>query len=469
MMLVPFTFILILVVPLVLVGLILLIIKKPRLALIILGTLVLFPVAFIMVMMLLKFFGGAVAGVPRVDLSMSVLVFPLIFALVVGFIYLLVKYPKAGLITLGVVVLAVLGFLGLFMSHKVVYVSERSAQHHAVATVVEAKNGHSENIIRNEEELTAIWREGIEDEFQVDVYPSQKAAARALGKQLVELATKLEDGKEPEWFVINPKHSRVDKEILGELSKAIEEYKGNDNPILSEASSTLSREANVTLKMIQFTPDSPDSPIQSGTFEARVSVNSKKSTITLQFSEKPWLENFSAYCNSNPGRQYVVVRSKSSCTNENQARREVKTAATRVLVWKLHDMGVSSSVDFGDIEKHGFIADKFVQSLRGNTQIFRQAILLDVSGDNMNKLFRDKQRNMAETVKTLAYAKSKKVTTWVRMLISLAGLITVICVVYLIVNVATKGYYTLVLRIVTAAAIIIGAIVLSLVLFGIRI
>ena len=473
---------LILVVAPVLIGLIVLIIKKPKIALTILGVLVLLPVAFAILSPVLRML-MSLYGVPRVQLSL--LVYPLIFALIAGFIYMLVKYPKAGLITLGVVALAVLGFVGIFMDNKVVSVSETGTHNQAVyvqtkptatpEALIEAYDDVIESY-KNADETSAVWRDGIEDEFQVDVYPSQKAAARALGKQIVELATKLNDGKEPQWFELSP-IGVEDSDVFSEYSKAIEAAKSNpDNPILETAKGLEEDVARVGLVLRKFTTTSVDNihgTILSGTLEASASIKGKKSVITFQFDEKGWLENFSAYTNSHPGRQYVVVRSKSSCTSAEWAQREAMTAACRVLASMLRDVGLHNfTVNPADVEKHGFVVDKFTQSLQGSvSNIWRQAILLDVSGDKMSQLMASKAYQLslqsvkvAETRVAEATRRAKVMTTWARMLLSLVGLITVICVVYLIVNVATKGYYTLVLRIATAAAIIIGVIVLFMLL-----
>jgi hypothetical protein len=391
----------------------------------------------------------------------------LILALVVGLIVLFVKNPKTGFTVLGVIGIILAAFfwvatVATFPVSKEVTVTEMTTYSPA-ATAVNVTNGHS----IEHEELAAIWRDGIEDEFEVDIYPSQKAAARQLGRKVIELATKLNDGKEPQWFE-SSLSGDVSDEVLSEFNKIIKNNQSNpDNPILTSAKGLEGSVATVGLILRNAATGGCDhGKILAGMLEASANIKGKKSTVSAEFSNKPWLENFSAYCNSNPGRQYVVVRSKSSCTSAEWAQKEATTAASRVLAGKLHTKGMSGfSIDSADIEKYGFIADTFTQSLTGSvSDIWRQVILLDVSGDKMTPLMDTTVSRMKETLKAKVTEIQHKRLTWARMLISLAGLITVICVVYLIVNVATKGYYTLVLRLVTAAAIVIGAIVLFLLL-----
>ena len=50
--------------------------------------------------------------------------------------------------------------------------------------------------------------------------------------------------------------------------------------------------------------------------------------------------------------------------------------------------------------------------------------------------------------------------SWAYHVMSAIGVAIVICVIYLILNAATKGYYTVVLRILTITGIIVAVIIL---------
>ena len=446
-------------------------VKNPKAGFTILGVLA-GTVAVIFVLLMLLRTGAPV--VPGAAINLSVFLFLPAVALIAGFIYLLIKYPKPALITLLVVGIAAFALIWFVVPPKMVSVTSSPHQQVTVQSRVPVdglhiENGQSENVIRNDQELSAVWRDGIEDEFEVDVYPSQKASARQLARQIVKLATKLNDGQEPQWFELSLV-SFDDTDVFSEFTKTIEKLKANpDNPILTSAKGLEGGVATIGLMLKNSTIGGKNHrEVLSGTLQASASISGKRSEVTSKFDEKGWLENFSAYTNSHPDRRYVVVRSKSSCTNSEWAQKEAMTAATSVLASKLRDQGLSNfTVNPDDVETHGFIADKFTQSMAGSaSNIWRQAILLDVSSDKMSHLADAKKNLLAQTTAAKAGHTRQMRQTWARMLLSLAGLITVICVVYLIVNVATKGYYTLVLRIVTVATIVIGAIVLLLVVLN---
>ena len=83
--------------------------------------------------------------------------------------------------------------------------------------------------------------------------------------------------------------------------------------------------------------------------------------------------------------------------------------------------------------------------------IWRHAVLLDVSPQRLQSLISAK----TEVVRI-------QQDTWLRLFVSLGGMILLVCVVYAIANAATKGYYSTVLAVsAVTAAVILGLIILN--------
>ena len=102
-----------------------------------------------------------------------------------------------------------------------------------------------------------------------------------------------------------------------------------------------------------------------------------------------------------------------------------------------------------DILERDFIVDRFTQNFDGRAgKIWRQALLIDASVGKLEELAHHK------TVVARAIKWS-----WARMFGSIAGLLTLITVVYAFLNAATKGYYAWSLRI---AGIVLAATVIIL-------
>jgi len=106
-----------------------------------------------------------------------------------------------------------------------------------------------------------------------------------------------------------------------------------------------------------------------------------------------------------------------------------------------------------DAKANKLIVDNFTQSFQGTAgRIWRQAILLDVSQPKLNQLLQTKVRH-SQTVHRV----------WVEKVGSLLGLALIVLILYIFLNAATKGYYTITLKIVAFVLVVvaIAAVVLG--------
>ena len=250
-----------------------------------------------------------------------------------------------------------------------------------------------------------VWLPGIEDQFEADVYPSKQSAVRALG-----LRTKGQAGV---------KLNTVDIET---------------------------RPAPW--------PGESETKLNSGRVEATVTGNNKQTTIAANFVEKPWVENFADFVNRNPKDKWILALSAQSCTSQAAAEQQAMSYACRKIAQLLNQVRQRRSgftINPADIRTGGFIADKFVQSFDGAVgRIWRQAILINAS-----------QNKLAELAHRKKIARQSWRARWARELISIVGLTVLICVVYLFLNAATRGYYTWSLRIVAVVLVLAGILLVS--------
>jgi len=168
-------------------------------------------------------------------------------------------------------------------------------------------------------------------------------------------------------------------------------------------------------------------------------------------SEKIWVENFTDYVNRNPAQKWILARSQQPSTTETQAIAQAMDDASRKISRLLNEMPNKGpilrppvTVTRTDILNAGLITDRFGQSFLGSAgTIYRHALLIDASPQKLTQLA---NQNM-----TIWQAGR---TRLIRDIISAAGIMILICLVYLFLNAATRGYYTWSLRIAATVLIL---------------
>ncbi len=308
-----------------------------------------------------------------------------------------------------------------------------------------------------------IWSPGMEYEFDADVYPSKLSAVRALGLRIEKPLRKVIGESEPEKILIFLEDS--EPALVTELAKAIDRTLSAPKCFIQPGQTDLKQgQVGISLKFVdvesQTAPwsEQTDTTISKGRIEANIVTLSRQATINESFVEKPWFDNFSGFLSSHPKREFIVARSTGSCTSYELADNQALSNACRIVAARLNTfrhprsplIKSGFSVIPDDIKQFGFITDSFVQTFSGSVSpIYRKAVLLDMS--------RDKLQSLANQKFSLLHSQR---ATWFKMIISLAGIIALICVVYLFLNAATKGYYTWALRIVAIVLTTIFVLIL---------
>lgn len=478
MVLLPLTFLFVL--------LIILIAKAPRAgAWVVGGLLLLAPVIYMRL---------AAAGMFHDDEAIPLFVLPLAFLFVL-LVVLLAKAPKvgAGLI----VALAVMVVLGFFLApavshHWAGYAPTGDVIHsqwketvteHGVDTVQvwEDRSVESDVIgMRQEsptppmppvpvttapsEPLSPIWSEGVEQEFEADVYPSSVAAARALGRPMADaIQTMAGDPGAAIKVVIFQEDN--DRSPVSALGKAIErELPGVQCFIEADRRNVQPGEVGVTLRidtshqtiaLVEGTSVVISNPQESVRIVATASTEDRRGSVEARFIDKPWVENFGAFASARPGSEFIVTRSNGTCTSEGEAHQQAledaKARLTEVLGRRM-ERGFAElarpAVSTMDIQNGGFVADRFVQSLKTSAgRVWRQALLVDVSGQKLAQLAR---------VKVIESRQIRE--SWARMGLSVVGVLVLIGVIYFFLNMATRGYYEWSLRIAGVVLAVVAVV-----------
>lgn len=160
-------------------------------------------------------------------------------------------------------------------------------------------------------------------------------------------------------------------------------------------------------------------------------------------STKPWLDHLPGYLNQHPQQDLEVAYSYDGCTHQAEAHAQALQHARQILEQRVAPLALPQNYD---LDQSGIIQDRFTQRLHGSTSdIWRSALLLDLSSDKIKAITESLQAQVSLTRRT-----------WTRQLGSGLGLAFVLFLLYLFLNAATRGYYTISLRIATAVLVVAG-------------
>ncbi len=370
-----------------------------------------------------------------------VLSFTAIAALVL-LVRLCIKKPLVGAIVVAVLLLTPIFLWFLAIPHRIV-----SYEQQAVPVVP--------SVIQSWDNTAAIWSPGIEDQFKADVYPSKISAVRALGPRISEQFRHIMgDSESPDTIVIFQNSQDID--LLEQLREVILKLYPNIKCRIEIGGASLQKsEVGIRFHFSDThyaqSTSSSRVTLTSGTLQSTISNENRSTNISIDYVEKPWVDNFAEFLNSNPKSRFLVARSAESCLSEAEANQQAMHNACFQVGPLLTKIRNPIKLNPNDILENGLVVDRFVQSFDGTAgKIWRQALLIDASKENLNRLVRHKSR----------IAKARKFS-FMRTFFSIAVLFILIIIVYAFLNAATKGYYTWSLRI---AGFVLAVILIFLLL-----
>jgi len=315
-----------------------------------------------------------------------------------------------------------------------------------------------------------IWTEGIEDQFEADVYASkQQATAVLAGQASVLLSQVMEDNIAPLDATIfggNDMTVQLLNTFAHELREQCDLAQVVVQTVLPNTVPKEPRTASIILDMPKHENrvhqrDSLTYPVGSGTLRTRIHGTSARIlTRTADFLEKPWVNNLGAVLNKHQDVTLAIARSNGTCTSQLEAQQQAMANVRSLVTQELQRLprpqtvlNRELAVSDLDAKANKLIVDNFTQSFQGTAgRIWRQAILLDVSQPKLNQLLQTKVRH-SQTVHRV----------WVEKVGSLLGLALIVLILYIFLNAATKGYYTITLKIVAFVLVVvaIAAVVLG--------
>lgn len=304
------------------------------------------------------------------------------------------------------------------------------------------------------EPLSPIWSEGVEQEFEADVYPSILAAARALGRRMADPIRTVSGDPNAAVKVILFQENN-ERSLIATFGRAVEqELPGVRCSIEADLRNIQPEEVGVTFRVVpgHFEVDMAQAgtitfpnPQDSTQIVATASTaTDRRASAEARFIDKSWVDGFGSYASARPNESFIIARSNGTCTSESEANQQSLEDARSRLTEALGRETGRSLADWGrppisttDVLNGGFVKDRFVQSFDTTTgKVWRQAMLIDVSGPKLSQLSARKVHESREVR-----------MTWARMALSSVGVLLLIGVIYFFLNMATRGYYEWSLRI----------------------
>ena len=335
--------------------------------------------------------------------------------------------------------------------------------------------------------MPAIWTEGMEDEFQADIYPSEERAALALARQAAPLLSSLTPKQSQVSSIEVDGSGSVPIQLLNVFADKLKELTGvSDMLVQSNSSNNMTQDPNsVAISLLRAHWDHGSrsySPyptrnhstrgevlLQEGSGTLRIDIVGRDRQHELSRSveviEKPWVQDLNSVLNEHPNAPLVVARSSETCTDQLEARQQAMNSAVSMVQSVIKQVAPSDGVNHiainaiseQDLTQFDLILDQFSQSFNStNSRIWRHAILLDLDSNKLTPLLQSR-------VSTTTRERVSHRLRWARQFGSLGGLALIVLVLYVFLNAATKGYYTWSLRI--AAVILIGVFIVALLNF----
>ncbi|HEV8290402.1 MAG TPA: hypothetical protein VGP94_00695 [Tepidisphaeraceae bacterium] len=344
----------------------------------------------------------------------------------------------------GIVLVFVLLIGGLVFTYRVAAVPSMSPP---MATIVS-------------EELSStadIWKLEPDQVASADVFPSLHAAVSGLATRLVNDIRQRDRNRNITYFSCSGDLGTESEALIATVMEAFPEAKlgeltreraATDSAALAIVARIQGTEPTRTLRLTA----------TSGTIVFNQSAN---------IQNKPWVYDLNSFAEANPGHNYILGRSSTPALSAEDARRQARRAAAREIA-PLVIAGypqLSVTPPHGDhqwiirhlenqLELGKFNRKEFVQRLNllNSGQSYRAAVLVDASPENL--------RQVQSTISKEYSSSSRRVR---HVGLGTVGMGLVICLVYLFLNWATRGYFQMSLRLAAFLMLIAGVLVIVMI------
>lgn len=322
--------------------------------------------------------------------------------------------------------------------------------------------------------------DGVSSAFLADVYPSAHQAAEALALDVARSFHEALHGAgsgdvpldQPDRPVrpVRPASTLPDIRVTGQ----------GDTAVLEIVAQALRREAlarSVSIAAAGSTTRPASAPAEqvlcavrvdgedSGTVQIVLQAPGRQVSRSTRFVAKPWAANFAQFAAASG--EPVVRAASGAVASFEQAQREAFAEASRQLAPYVSSAMKPSAGNDGQAVLHGIFAellkgnliiDRFGQRFnRPYGNLWRQQVLIDASPRTVMPLARAIENEVSNE------RLAARQTLW-SIFASLGGVAVLIFAVYLVLNGATKGYYTRVLRVLAVAAVAVAVAVVTVLL-----
>lgn len=405
-------------------------------------------------------------------LPLGIMLLAMVLAILVGIIIAIIKGGTVVRWILGTFfVFVLLGGVSLFtlkakrvVMHNTalppqVILAEETAPQYA-----EMPDNSTQSVLVHNIKNPVIWQSNLEEELTPDVYSCLKAAACGLGIQLQEILRTAAQTT-PEKILLIEDLGNVDILYLEELRRGLKigfpeaeivivQTSADSSPVSGQLWITVSKQDEVSHSLHINELDSGgiiqmaqilQSGNTKGALKAVVQTDQNSYAKQVDYDYRPWLYEPEKFRASAGFGRWAVIASTETAITRQQAQLQVMQAAKHYLTEQIQMQSAITSVSISDSELRdgGFIVDEYTQRLQGiSGPIWRAGILLDVRPERLQLLQRQKivgQRHVRQN--------------WANMVLSLAGMIMLVSLLYGAVNALTKGYYSFVLALISILVI----------------
>ena len=390
--------------------------------------------------------------------------------LVIGLVVLFAKLRGRGRVALGLIVLVALA-AGLFAYRMV---TQRASVVHGGSSAVPLISADSYRSTT----IGDPWPVEADPKFKPDVYPSTSSAVRGVASDLAAHLSKLvTDGNRLETVRLSGEVDRPVLDIvaiaLGDVRPGLRVVTGDTMPRSpSRGEGTVNVRVSVAPTAVEQTQNGRPREVSGGKVEMEATHATGRFLRSVSFVEKPWVDSFAEFASRDPRQRWIVGRSPGPQSSPSDAELAAIRAAARALLPEACiDAGSPRLVTYVQSGSHPevrqqleriierqlldrqYVVDRFVQSFqRPYGRVWSATVLVDASPAKLKTLAAALRRH-----------HSAERQAWVHTALSVGGLILLICLVYLFLNAATKGYYVWMLRLGALAVVAVGVAAVLLV------
>jgi hypothetical protein len=421
------------------------------------------------VLMIFRVFGHPQAGIGAMP-KVTFIAIPgllMLAGLVALLIYLFTRLGGTGRAVLALVILAVLAPLAILLLRSTAY------DQVGPAASYEYQEYPSAISVEPTGEVTAVnivpappgpWQITDDLPFDADNYPTINSAARGLTKKLTKAIKEKYPAETQIPHVIIG--GSVDESVLStvfatlieNLSLTLAEvqlHAGKKSPLeITDTDTVIAASVDVTVVGSVGVSGSPPYSTQDNTLQIKAQGPDFQFHYSVNYADKPWADNFAAFVSANPSQNWILAQSPQPASSPDEAASQAINNAASKLYQQIAKQGPPMPIPQieRELSKDYLVSDRFVQKIsRPYGDVWREALLVNAAPDNLQQLVYQHQT-----------VRRAQAWSWVRHIGSALGLLAVICLVYIFLNAATKGYYVWSLRIATG---VLALVVIFLFLF----